>query len=326
MDWSNERYVRAYTRDTADYRGMCWQARLLWWELLRKADRSGVIETKHGAKGIAALLAVPIEVAEAGLADLLADGCLIESSEPPGYLVPNYLAANETPMTEAERKRLQRERATVTKRPDMSGQRPKVSTQRDQVTKSPDSVTPNRTEPNLTRISPPPPLAGHETSGHPAPRVPPASPVSVPAVEKPKPKPKLKPKKPEHTAEELATVRQLLDKLGEHTRIRYEGGAEHTRLIVNQLRAGRSRWDLRRVIGYCAFKLGWRDDEERRAYLRPETLFGPKTIERYLDAARAAFPQSEADEDKPKRAPPAQVPPDEADPSWMHDSTWSDFA
>ncbi len=43
MDWSNEHYVRVYTRDTRDLLAITWQARALWWEMLRKADQSGVV-------------------------------------------------------------------------------------------------------------------------------------------------------------------------------------------------------------------------------------------------------------------------------------------
>lgn len=91
------------------------------------------------------------------------------------------------------------------------------------------------------------------------------------------------------TQDELAAVRLLLDKLGDWNGIKYEGSKAHTRLIVNQLRAGRTVLDLRKVVGYCADPsgMGKADDEKQRKYLRPETLFGPETIERYLDAARA---------------------------------------
>jgi uncharacterized phage protein (TIGR02220 family) len=98
-------------------------------------------------------------------------------------------------------------------------------------------------------------------------------------------------KKPaeDYTPEELESVRVLLDRLSSWTAIKYEGAALHKRLIVNQLRAGRSLLDLRKVIGYCADPtgMGWAEDEKMQKYLRPETLFGPETIQRYLDAARA---------------------------------------
>jgi uncharacterized phage protein (TIGR02220 family) len=98
-----------------------------------------------------------------------------------------------------------------------------------------------------------------------------------------------RPKPSEPTQAEAAIARTVLDKLGEYNGVRYSGTAEHTRLIVNQLRAGLSEADLRKVIGYCAFEKGWKDDPEMLPYLRPETLFGPRTISKYLDPARAWF-------------------------------------
>jgi uncharacterized phage protein (TIGR02220 family) len=91
------------------------------------------------------------------------------------------------------------------------------------------------------------------------------------------------------TAPERASVRLLLDKLGSHTDTQYSGASEHTRLIVARLRDGITEWDLRCVIGYCAHPtgLGWTEKPELVQYLRPETLFGPRTISKYLDPARA---------------------------------------
>lgn len=94
-----------------------------------------------------------------------------------------------------------------------------------------------------------------------------------------------KPKPNEPTEAELASVRAVLGKLTERTGIAYRGSQEHTRLIVARMRDGASELDLRKVIQYCAVELGWLDKPEMVAFLRPETLFGPKTISRYLDAA-----------------------------------------
>ena len=99
-----------------------------------------------------------------------------------------------------------------------------------------------------------------------------------------------KAKKPfDHTEAEAASVRLLLDKLGQHTGTQYSGADEHVRLIVGRLRDGVTEWDLRCVIGYCAHPtgLGWTDKPDLSKYLRPETLFGPRTISKYLDAARS---------------------------------------
>lgn len=108
MDWSNERFVRLYTRDTPEWLCWCWQARALWPLLLRKADRSGVIANKLGARGLAALAGLPVDVVEAGLPDLLADGCLAEHQL--GLVIPNYIEAQEAPLSDKQRQRESRER------------------------------------------------------------------------------------------------------------------------------------------------------------------------------------------------------------------------
>lgn len=110
------------------------------------------------------------------------------------------------------------------------------------------------------------------------------------------------------TASEVASVRVVLDKLGEQNGITYTGTQEHARLITTHLRNGITEHDLRIVVGYCALELGWKDDEQMRKYLRPETLFGPKTISKYLDPARAWFAKLPPDEPKPDP---------EAEPEWM---------
>lgn len=91
MDWSNEPFVRLYTRDTDDWLIMPWQSRALLPLLMRKCDPAGVVETKRGAKGIAALVSLPIEVVEVGIAGLLEDGCVVDHDR--GYLIRNFLDA-----------------------------------------------------------------------------------------------------------------------------------------------------------------------------------------------------------------------------------------
>ncbi len=96
-----------------------------------------------------------------------------------------------------------------------------------------------------------------------------------------------KPKPSEPTAIERAASMRVLEKLTERNGVRYSGSPEHLRLITNHLRASVPEMDLRFVVAYCAAELGWADDPEMAKYLRPETLFGPKTIAKYLDPARA---------------------------------------
>lgn len=98
MDWPNEPYVKVYTRETDDDLLLSWDARSVWNALLQKFDRSGCVDTKRGARGIAALIRAPLEVVERSLPELLADGRLQErrvNGAIVGYLAPNFQAAQE---------------------------------------------------------------------------------------------------------------------------------------------------------------------------------------------------------------------------------------
>lgn len=122
MDWANERYVRVYVRDTDDWLVMSWEARALWLFIMRKVDRSGVLETKRGAVGVAAITGMPVKRVEAALAELLEDGCLRD--HPSGYVARNFIEAQETAQSDQQRKResraRRREGSDVTNR-DQSG-------------------------------------------------------------------------------------------------------------------------------------------------------------------------------------------------------------
>jgi len=108
MNWPDERYVRVYTRDTPEWLCLPWQARAVWPQVLRKVDRSGVLATKLGPRGVAVLIALPVDVTEVGLVGLLVDGCLREHSL--GYVIPNFVEAQEAAQSGLLRQRASRER------------------------------------------------------------------------------------------------------------------------------------------------------------------------------------------------------------------------
>lgn len=184
MRWEDERYVRIYTRDTPDWLAMQWQGRAVFYELSRKVDRSGFVPLgKSGNRGLAGCLHMPLDVVEAGVAELLTDGCVVAVDG--GLLVRNFLEAQEARQSDGARKRTQRERARNEKRdgvghdvsraadgPDESGQ---PVTKRDQVSQNvteshevsravtdghdrsqgvtPSLAVPSRTEPDQTHTS-----------------------------------------------------------------------------------------------------------------------------------------------------------------------------
>lgn len=99
-----------------------------------------------------------------------------------------------------------------------------------------------------------------------------------------------KPRLSDATVEERAAAAAILERLTARNGVSYSSDA-HLTLAVARLREGISAIDLRKVVAYCADEtgLGWEAKDEMRGYLRPATLFGPQTIHKYLDDARAWF-------------------------------------
>lgn len=109
MRWEDERYVRVYTRDTAEWLALSWEARAVFLFALRKCDRAGILPVgRSGTRGLAGLLGMPPEVVARALPELTGDGCLREADA--SYIIPNFLEAQESRSTDAQRKRDQRER------------------------------------------------------------------------------------------------------------------------------------------------------------------------------------------------------------------------
>lgn len=109
MDWANERYVRLFTRDTEDWLLLSWEARALLIFMIRKADATGRNATKRGATGLAALVTMPTDVVARAVHELMVIGCVVETAD--GYLIPNFMDAQETPSSQLKRSREHRERA-----------------------------------------------------------------------------------------------------------------------------------------------------------------------------------------------------------------------
>lgn len=111
MNFSDERYVRLYVRDTAEWLALCWQARAVFPLVLKACDRAGVIQIPGGERRIrmlAGLIHLPVEVVTPGIADLLEDGCVAEVAL--GYMVPNFIEAQEAKASDKQRMRDMRER------------------------------------------------------------------------------------------------------------------------------------------------------------------------------------------------------------------------
>ena len=112
MRWEDERYVRIYTRDTADWLALSFDAQALLCLLLRKVDRAGLLPLgKHGKRGVAAVLGHVGEWSriQPALEELLVDGCIRQEGDV--LVVGNFIEAQEAAMSDRQRKAEQRARA-----------------------------------------------------------------------------------------------------------------------------------------------------------------------------------------------------------------------
>ena len=108
MDWSNETYVKVYTRETDDDLLLSWEALALWRAMLLKFDRSGIIATKRGLRGLSALVRIPLEVIERAMPELIEDGRLKVVDV--GFFAPNYIAAQEAAKSDRQRQKESRDK------------------------------------------------------------------------------------------------------------------------------------------------------------------------------------------------------------------------
>lgn len=107
MDWANEPWIKRYTRKTPEDLLLSWQARFVWNELLIEVNRIGELQLgRCGVPGLAAILRIPIEIAEIGLRDLTADGRVTLTDGV--LLIPNFVEAQKARKSEAQKKRDQR--------------------------------------------------------------------------------------------------------------------------------------------------------------------------------------------------------------------------
>lgn len=105
MDWSDERYVRLYTRDTVTWKLIKWQGRHVLTELFRKVDRAGVLD--FGDEGIeeaiSALIDTPLEVVSIGLEKILEREVAVLQGN--SLVLPNFLEAQEATQSDKHRQR-----------------------------------------------------------------------------------------------------------------------------------------------------------------------------------------------------------------------------
>lgn len=110
MDWPNERYVRLFTRNTTTWRRLLWDGQCMLLHLLRVVDRAGVLDIQdmEPAEACAMHTGAPPDVAERGIAKMLELGVVVH--EGTRLRFPNFLEAQECPMTDKQRAKVSREK------------------------------------------------------------------------------------------------------------------------------------------------------------------------------------------------------------------------
>jgi hypothetical protein len=110
MNWSDERYVRLYTRDSSDWLCMSFLAQGLLCLVMRKVDRAGVLPLgRSGRKSVAIAIghAHQWPMLEPALEELLEDGCV--KIEGDLLVIPNFIEAQEALASDAARAKKHRE-------------------------------------------------------------------------------------------------------------------------------------------------------------------------------------------------------------------------
>ena len=131
MDFANERYVRLYVRDTVTWKRLKWDGQNALTQLLRKADRSGVIDLggMEPWEALVVLCDAPEDAAKVGVGRVLELGCAVHDGD--RLVFPRYIEANECAMSDKQRAKEYRERrAIVTKRDSFVTERDEVVTAR----------------------------------------------------------------------------------------------------------------------------------------------------------------------------------------------------
>lgn len=110
MDWSNESYVRLYTRDTMTWEMLSWDARCVFMALLRKVDRAGVVDTNsHGIAGLAVLLRCPNKTLLMNAINELLTEKLV-TTDGSVFVIPNFIEAQEASKANKQSQKESREK------------------------------------------------------------------------------------------------------------------------------------------------------------------------------------------------------------------------
>ena len=112
--WQDEHWVKLYTEDDADWLDVPGPARSVFYSLMRRCDKAGRIRLgRAGMKGLAKLIDWPWEMLKPQIDALVLDGCLSMRGDGSEVLLRNFAEAQASRTSDAQRKRMQRERESV---------------------------------------------------------------------------------------------------------------------------------------------------------------------------------------------------------------------
>jgi hypothetical protein len=105
VDWSNERYVRIYTRDTKTWKLLGWEGQAVLCLLARRFDRSGLLDDVRSGEDVALMIGggFPEEIASIGLDKILKHDVMVLTAG--GLLWPNFMEAQESSKSNTQRQR-----------------------------------------------------------------------------------------------------------------------------------------------------------------------------------------------------------------------------
>lgn len=120
MDFSDERYVRLYTRDSTTWKRMGWEGQCTLCQLLRRVDRIGSLEIEDMSPAAAVSLHTggPISFVAVGIERLLELGVVEHRGSI--LIIPRFLEAQEAATSDRQRAKESRERRRNQLRSDTS--------------------------------------------------------------------------------------------------------------------------------------------------------------------------------------------------------------
>jgi len=115
MDFSDEHYVRIYSRDTKTWLRWGWEGQAVFMFVVRKLDKAGVLdEIDDQIEDVALITGLPVDVVRVGLPKVLQSGTFELSGNK--LVCPKYLDANTARKSDKLRAQESRERRALTAR------------------------------------------------------------------------------------------------------------------------------------------------------------------------------------------------------------------